>query len=99
MQNKINAKQRNEHDARWQCMHGCSACDTKTNLIAAPKKTVEVVQFLFKKKKKVMDHHGHMQIRLPKRSPCKCGRAKAPPQNTMVPKINLITEMQKAAIH
>jgi hypothetical protein len=75
MQNKTNAKQRNEHDARWQCMHGYSACDTKTNLIAAPKKQLKLPNC---EKKKVMDHRDQVQIRLPKRSPCKSGRAKAP---------------------
>jgi len=46
-----------------------------------------------------MDHRDQVQIRLPKRSPGKSGRAKAPQKITMVSKINLRTEMQKAAIH
>ena len=64
-----------EHDAKWQCMHGYSACDTTTNLIGAQKTHSRHWQ-QSKKKESVMDHRDQVQIRLPKRSPGKSGRAK-----------------------
>ena len=68
-----------------------------------PKKTClqlrKKVHSVFSIKKIIGNRHEHEQIWLPKRRPCKCGRAKAQKKTTMVSTISLRTERQKATIH